>query len=119
MPAPNEHVPQSYPIDLWEVLNTIAHIPPSKGPSVYSKANRTAMNEAFNHFYCLTMAGKTETNGAECPINKNLALNWLKSNILFHVHQCDASPNGSEERAKEQARIDAFSSVYDLIRFNL
>jgi hypothetical protein len=106
-------------VDLWDVIQLISDIPLMRGRTCYAKAYRSAIAD----FYYWIEAKTVTTEGQNtCLVEfpRNLVLDHAKANIYSHLHQLAAClGNTSDEATSEQARVDAYSTIFDLLRQNI
>lgn len=112
------HAFGSYPIDVWDAIQIIVAVPMMRGSSAYAVSYRKTMGDIFQW-----LEQMTEKNGViryeDRMVRKNQLVDDLKLKTLYHVHQVSVQPYGTTGREVEQAKVDAYSKVYDLFREEL
>jgi len=114
MPQPREHTCPPYLVDTFDILEFLEQLPLARGTTTYAISHR----EAFYAFaqWLLHLKPDTTSKYAQdsCHVYLSTVLDWLKGNSLVAIHQ-RSTQQAQHAQEAEQARVDAYSLLYDHI----
>ena len=113
----NEHVYNSYSIDVYDILEFIDKLPLVKGSHPYAVSHRSTYYEFYAWLESRSSVRSSWKSEAidKCAILRSMVLDWLKSRAMLSIHERDSARAGTVEAEREQGRLDGYSKLYDLI----